>query len=166
MKVKTLLTAATLALAGWFAFASTLQSPALAGDQALPGSQVAQNEQHEQEHQEQQHKEQRGHAPKVLKDQWYQGQRGHWYHENDRWQWRGAPPGDQWYQGQRGHWYQESNGWQFGSEGLVCDNQCRNCRPGGYIPANGEGMVSRDDPNVCWSCDSEGHHCHWARRPF
>ena len=138
MKVKTLLTAATLALAGWFAFASTLQSPALAGDQALPGSQVAQNEQHEQEHQEQQHKEQRGHAPKVLKDQWYQVQRG--------------------------HWYQESNGWQFGSEGLVCNNQCRNCRPGGYIPANGEGMVSRDNPNVCWSCDSEGHHCHWARR--
>jgi hypothetical protein len=34
----------------------------------------------------------------------------------------------------------------------------------GYIPRNGEGMISRDNPNFYWACDGDGHHCHWARR--
>jgi hypothetical protein len=25
-------------------------------------------------------------------------------------------------------------------------------------------MVNRRNPNLVWSCDSQGHHCHWARR--
>jgi len=33
-----------------------------------------------------------------------------------------------------------------------------------YHPANGEGMRDPRNPNVYWACDSEGHHCHWARR--
>jgi hypothetical protein len=32
------------------------------------------------------------------------------------------------------------------------------------LPANGEGMISARNPNLHWACDSEGHHCHWARR--
>jgi hypothetical protein len=128
MKVKTLLTGTTLALAGWFALASasTLKSP------ALPGYQVAQNEQHERN----------------------QGQRGH----------DGKNPGDEWYQGQQGHWSQEKNGWQFQSQGLVCNSQGRNCRQGGYIPPNGQGMVNRQNSNLYWACDSDGHNCHWAQR--
>jgi Ni/Co efflux regulator RcnB len=34
----------------------------------------------------------------------------------------------------------------------------------GYIAPNGEGMINRRNPNFYWACDSEGHHCHWARR--
>jgi len=33
----------------------------------------------------------------------------------------------------------------------------------GY-PSNGEGMVNRRNPNLVWTCDSQGHHCHWAQR--
>src|SRR6185312_8032511 len=33
-----------------------------------------------------------------------------------------------------------------------------------HIPPNGEGMINRRNPNFYWACDSEGHHCHWARR--
>jgi hypothetical protein len=153
MKIKTLLTGTTLALAGWFALASagTLQN------RSLPGYQVAQNDEHG-------NQERRGHDRKGW-DEWYQGQRGRWQHENNGWQWRGAPgEGDEWYQGQRGHWYQEPNGWQFGSSGMICNAQGRNCHQGGYIPPNGEGMVSRQNPNQYWACDSDGHHCHWARR--
>jgi hypothetical protein len=149
MKVKILLAGSTLFLAGWFALASagTLKSP------SLPGYQVAQNERHQ---------EARGHDQN---DQWYQGQRGRWQEENKAWQWRTAPgEGDDWYQGQQGHWYQEKNGWQFGSNGMLCNDHGRNCRQGGYIPPNGEGMVNRQNPNLYWACDSGGHHCHWARR--
>ena len=32
------------------------------------------------------------------------------------------------------------------------------------IPPNGEGMINNRNPNLYWACDSEGHHCHWARR--
>ena len=157
MKAKALFTGAIIALAGWFvlAFASALQSSALAGDQALAGYQVAQGDENRE------HQAQRGHD---RDDEWYQGQRGRWSEHQHRWQWQGAQ-GDQWYQGQRGHWYQESDGLQFGSDGSVCNNQGRNCRRGGYIPPNGEGMVSRDNPNAFWACDSNGHKCHWARRP-
>jgi hypothetical protein len=33
-----------------------------------------------------------------------------------------------------------------------------------YLPPNGEGMINRRNPNFYWACDSDGHHCHWARR--
>jgi len=36
-------------------------------------------------------------------------------------------------------------------------------RPG-YVPANGQGMVNPNNPNLYWACDSDGHHCHWAPR--
>jgi hypothetical protein len=25
-------------------------------------------------------------------------------------------------------------------------------------------MINRSNPNLYWACNSEGHHCHWARR--
>jgi len=34
----------------------------------------------------------------------------------------------------------------------------------GYVPANGQGMVNPNNPNLYWACDSDGHHCHWAPR--
>lgn len=39
-----------------------------------------------------------------------------------------------------------------------------NPNAGRYIPPNGEGMISNRNPNFYWACDSDGHHCHWARR--
>ena len=56
-----------------------------------------------------------GSAPSYEGDEWYQGQRGHWYQEGNRQQWKGAK-GDQWYQGQRGHWYREDKRWQWRAE--------------------------------------------------
>ena len=32
------------------------------------------------------------------------------------------------------------------------------------IPADGQGIINRRNPNLYWACDSDGHHCHWARR--
>lgn len=32
------------------------------------------------------------------------------------------------------------------------------------VPPNGEGMVSRQNPNMVWTCDSDGHNCNWAPR--
>ena len=35
----------------------------------------------------------------------------------------------------------------------------------GYgIPRNGAGMINPRHPGLIWACDSQGHHCHWARR--
>jgi hypothetical protein len=34
----------------------------------------------------------------------------------------------------------------------------------GYLPENGQGMVNPRNPNLFWACDSDGHHCRWARR--
>jgi hypothetical protein len=34
----------------------------------------------------------------------------------------------------------------------------------GYIPANGQGRIDPNNPNLYWACDSDGHHCHWAPR--
>jgi len=31
-------------------------------------------------------------------------------------------------------------------------------------PSNGAGMVNPRHPGLVWSCDAQGHHCHWARR--
>jgi hypothetical protein len=155
MKTRILITGTTLALAGWFALAHV----SMLEGASLPRYQVAQNERYEGHE-----KHARHHHSNTRDDEWYQGQRGRWHRErNDNWQWRGAE-GDEWYQGQRGHWYQERNGWQFGSDGMVCGAQGRNCRKGGYVPANGQGMVNAQNPNLYWACDSEGHHCHWARR--
>jgi hypothetical protein len=166
MKIKNTLSAASLALvtsfalAGWYApaFASPLE--ALSGNShSQAGYQVAEDE-HERERGDDHDK-----SRHQRDDEWYQGQRGHWDRDHDNWQWRGAE-GDEWYMGQRGHWYdQGNNGWQFGSDGLVCNNGGRNCRRGGYVPGNGEGMVSRTNPNLFWHCNSEGHKCSWTRRP-
>jgi hypothetical protein len=96
---------------------------------------------------------------------WYQGQEGQWHRgRNNQWDWRGNR-GNEWYWGQRGHWYKEKNGYQFGSDGLVCNANGRDCRRGRYLPANGQGMVNGKNPNLYWACDSNGHNCHWARRP-
>jgi len=32
------------------------------------------------------------------------------------------------------------------------------------LPADGQGMINHRNPNLFWACDSDGHHCHWARR--
>jgi hypothetical protein len=39
-----------------------------------------------------------------------------------------------------------------------------NPNAGRRIPPNGEGMINNQNPNLYWACDSDGHHCHWARR--
>ena len=143
MKTITPFACTVLALVGWFAVApaGTLKSSPLAGYQ------LAQNQENEHHHGY-------GHD---WKDQ------DEWHHKHSRYD--RENPGDQWYQGQRGHWYNESKRWQFRSSGLVCNAQGRNCRRGGYIPSNGEGMVNAQNSNLYWGCDSDGHHCNWKRRP-
>jgi hypothetical protein len=37
-------------------------------------------------------------------------------------------------------------------------------QPSYNYPANGAGMVNRRNPNLVWTCDSQGHHCRWAQR--
>ena len=32
------------------------------------------------------------------------------------------------------------------------------------VPRNGQGMIDPRNPSLVWSCDSQGHHCRWARR--
>ena len=32
------------------------------------------------------------------------------------------------------------------------------------LPANGEGMINKRNPNLIWACNGQGTHCHWARR--
>jgi hypothetical protein len=104
-------------------------------------------------------------AGDILFVDWYQGQEGQWHRgPSGEWNWHGNR-GNEWYWGQRGHWYKERNGWQFGSDGLVCNNNGRDCRRGRYLPPNGEGMVNKKHPNLYWHCDSNGNHCDWARRP-
>ena len=85
MKPRTLLGATTLALVGWLLLAPTSAVRA----EPPAGLQLAQND-------------------------WYQGQRGQWYHDRDGgWRWRGVE-GDEWYQGRRGHWYLgEGNRWEW-----------------------------------------------------
>ena len=151
--------AATFVLIGWVAVAVAAASPRVSNSPGaagtnLTGYQLADNDKV---------------APRDKGEvwDWYQGQRGHWKKDkdNNQWRWRGVD-NDQWYQGHPGHWYQENNGWQFATPDLICNNQGRNCRRGGYLPPNGEGMVSRENPRMFWHCDSEGHHCNWARRPM
>jgi hypothetical protein len=164
MKVKTLAITTLALLAGLVSVStSSPLSPAPNRARTTPGYQLAQNDHDEmpRDRERQDHKNKRHDRD----NQWYQGERGRWEKDQDRWHWRGAPPGDQWYQGQPGHWYQEQNGWQFGTLGVVCNNAGRNCRQGGYLPPSGEGMVSRKNPSLFWHCDSDGHNCNWARRP-
>jgi hypothetical protein len=67
----------------------------------------------------------------------------HWWswHHHDNDDWNRAPGYGDGYQPGYGYGYQR-----------------------GYIPPNGQGMISRRNPNLVWTCNSEGHHCHWARR--
>jgi hypothetical protein len=159
-QIAELLTAAVFVLTASMmpASAENMSNVAVRPQQSSSGYLILAQDEHHERHSEEHH-----HNQISLADEWYQGQRGHWYRENNRYVWRGAQ-GDEWYHGQRGHWYKQRNGWQFASERVVCDNSCRNCRPGRYLPPNGEGMLNPENSNVCWSCDSEGHHCHWARR--
>jgi hypothetical protein len=154
MNLRTVFITAILALIGWVAVA--LASPRVGNvtSPGLTGYQLADNDDAK-------------HRDKDQAWDWYQGQRGRWYKDKDKddWRWRGAD-NDQWYQGHPGHWYQEQNGWQFATPDTICNNAGRNCRRGGYLPPNGEGMVSRKNPRMFWHCDSEGHNCNWAHRPF
>ena len=156
MQTRVWLNGAAVALIGWFAFAPVNLGRAASGlsypvadstyGQRLTGSVMDTGNIHDVD--------------------WYQGQEGKWYRgPGGKWQWRGGR-GNEWYYGERGHWYKENNGWQFGSDGLVCNNQGRDCRKGRYLPANGQGMVNRKNPNLYWKCDSDGNHCNWARRPL
>jgi hypothetical protein len=157
MTGKALLIGAVLAVVGWFGLVPV--SSVMAGD-SQASYQIAQNESYD------------GAGPMWNRQNlhyvdWYQGQEGKWRRgPQGKWHWYPLHEGDSWYWGQRGHWYKEHNGWQFGSDGLVCNNNGRDCRYGGYLPPNGEGMVNRQNPNLYWQCDSNGNHCHWARRPL
>jgi hypothetical protein len=155
MYTKNLFKTTLVALVGWFALAP-INCALAAGPQT--DYRVAQNESYS------------GAGPAWDQQNlhyvdWYQGQEGQWHHGPNGWQWHGNR-GDEWYWGQRGHWYKEHNGWQFGSDGLVCNNNGRDCRRGRYLPPNGQGMVNRKNPNLYWHCDSNGSHCNWARRPL
>jgi len=114
--------------------------------------------------------------------EWYQGEKGHWRQDkhNGEWHWFGAKEHGEhheheetaqengsweWYQGHKGHWQKEHGGWSFHTPELVCNNAGKNCRSGGVIPPNGEGMVSAKNPKWFWHCDEDGHHCDWAKRP-
>jgi len=61
------------------------------------------------------------------------------HHHEWRWQW------------EKDHYraYHNENRYAYGNRAL---------------PANGEGMINQRNPNLYWACDSDGHHCHWARR--
>lgn len=157
MKYKIITAAAALTFWCALASANPIQDSVSQQNPPFTVTQLAQNEHEEHE---------RAEAHQTKPEDWYQGQRGNWFREGNQWHWQGTGQGDEWYQGQRGHWYQERKGWQFHSDYLVCNNQCRNCRQGGYLPPNGEGKVDSANPGVCWSCDAKGHHCHWAKRPI
>jgi hypothetical protein len=152
MKPRTIAVTTALALIGWTVVALAKPDAGNARAPKLTGYQLAANDD-------------ANHRDKDEVWEWYQGQRGHWRKENNQWRWFGAD-NDEWYQGHPGHWYMERNGWHFATPDLICNNEGRNCRRGGYLPPNGEGMVSRRNPKWFWHCDSEGHHCNWARRPM
>ena len=155
MQDNTLITVVVFTLMGWFALAPI--SSAIGTESQA--SQIAQNESYS------------GAGPAWNRQNlhyvdWYQGQEGQWRRGPEgKWHWY-PHNGNEWYWGQRGHWYKEHNGWQFGSDGLVCNNNGRDCRLGRYLPPNGQGMVNRKNPNLYWRCDSNGNHCNWARRPL
>jgi len=56
--------------------------------------------------------------------------------------------------------YGYGNGYGYGTPGYAYGYGSR----GFAYPSNGEGMVNPRNPGLVWSCDSQGHHCHWAPR--
>jgi hypothetical protein len=94
---------------------------------------------------------------------------GHRHHDNGRHLgWNKHRGDDDDYRG--GGYYQQPNNYGYqqpyrygrgdndGDEGYRYGNGRRS---NGW---NGNGMVSRRHPGLIWACDSQGHHCHWARR--
>jgi hypothetical protein len=72
-----------------------------------------------------------------------------------------------------GNGFGSGNGYSYGNQepdgddGYGWNQPNYNYRQPGYgynYPSNGAGMVNRRNPNLVWACDSQGHHCHWARR--
>jgi hypothetical protein len=59
------------------------------------------------------------------RDEWYQGQRGHWYQEGNRWQWRGTK-GDRGYDKGNRPYYGQSSAQGQHSQALI--NQDRRLR--------------------------------------
>lgn len=57
-------------------------------------------------------------------------------------------------------YYQQPYGYGYGTPYGYGYRQ----RYGYGIPRNGQGMVNPRHPGLVWACDSDGHHCHWARR--
>ena len=92
------------------------------------------------------------------------GNHNGWYNHGDRNNWGGGNNG--WYNRRgedeeeeherRGDYRQPYNYGYY---------QHENEDEGYGYPANGQGMISRAHPGLMWTCDSQGHHCHWARRP-
>ncbi len=76
-----------------------------------------------------------------------------WWHHHDSYN------GSWWHRDHDHDQDDRSYGWSHNRDrGYYNPNAGRN------IPENGEGMISRRNPNYYWACDSHGHHCHWARR--
>ena len=71
---------------------------------------------------------------------------------------------------QRGY-YQGNPGYSYNHEPDADDYGYGGGYPNGAYgnrfgyPSNGQGMVNRNHPGLLWTCDSQGHHCHWATRP-
>ncbi len=65
--------------------------------------------------------------------------------------------------GQQGYGYnynQPAYGYNYNQPAYGYNNY----RPGYGLPADGQGMIDRRHPGLMWTCDSGGHHCHWAPR--
>jgi hypothetical protein len=54
--------------------------------------------------------------------------------------------------------------WRWHHHDRDWDDHYRPGYRGQYLPPDGQGMISRRNPNFYWACDGDGHHCHWARR--
>ena len=60
---------------------------------------------------------------------------------------------------ENGGYYQRPHGYGYQPYGYGYRQ-----RYGYGFPRNGAGMVNPRHPGLIWACDSQGHHCHWARR--
>ena len=65
-----------------------------------------------------------------------------------------------------GGYYQQPYGYGYGNQEPDGDEGYGWNRPGYGYNSNGwlNGRVNPRHPGVYWACDSQGHHCHWARR--
>jgi hypothetical protein len=78
--------------------------------------------------------------------------------------------GDRYSQSQRPYYPTPAYGYGYGNHPQPYVNNYGYGYGNGYgygrqaVPRNGEGMIDPRDPNLIWSCDSQGHHCHWAPR--